>query len=167
MSGPRHGSGVRPALCQASAQVFQLPSPTCSAGVGVVDQDALGQRVGGEEHLVVVGQRGRRVAHGAGQELDVGRFQVPMVDGLVDDAVGVTGLGGAALVLAHREPRVVRGQHQTDRSPDALGRERRDGVFDERRGVLLAQANNEPAGGGGIERCFDGGPLGFRALGQR
>ena len=67
-----------------------------------------------EQHLVAFGQRRTRVTHRRGEEVDVGGLGVPLIDPVQGDPVLGRGIGGALLVLAHAEPRVVRGQDQPD-----------------------------------------------------
>ena len=86
-SGPRHGSGVAPALCHAMPQPADRSSPARRAtsvalapelvGVRVAGQHPLGEAVGGEEDLVGLGQRRPGLGDRVGQEVDVLGEQVP------------------------------------------------------------------------------------------
>ena len=127
-------------------------------------QDALGQRVGGEQHLRVGRQPGQRRAHLGGEELEVGGLQVPAVDPGERDAAAGGGGTGPLVVLADRERRPVRRQHQAH---DAAGGHRLDGGLDGGRGVLQPEHHGEPAGRPLVERGLQPCPLGLGALGQR
>ena len=109
MSGPIHGSGVRPADCQAIDQSVALVQPepvghrhggrTELVGVRVAGvDDALRQRVGGEQD---VDRRARSPPHRrqplgeiVGEELDEGRLGRPTLD--ADHRHGPAGAGRAA-----------------------------------------------------------------------
>ena len=82
-SGPRHGSAVRPADCQAIDQPAHRLSPTASAtaaadsrswsGYGSSTSARSGSEWAVKSTLVRSGSDGQRVAHGVGEEREVRR----------------------------------------------------------------------------------------------
>lgn len=86
----------------------------------------------GEEHCRPFGQLDEGVAYGIGEEVEVGGFEVPCIDRMQGESVFRTGLRGASLVLADTEPRIVRGEHESDRIVEVHICECGDAVLDER-----------------------------------
>ena len=178
MSGPSHGSGVRPALCQAMAQLLHCGSPTSAATASAVDRsssgigiagvdDALRQRVSREQHLGVLRHRGELQAQVVGDELYVCGLGGPALDAGDRDAVRIGSGLRPVEILADGEGRVVRCQHQSHDVPEALGGDGVDRRLDLRLGVLQAEAHDVLAGRGGVERRLQRGALGLCAGGQR
>ena len=141
-SGPRHGSGVAPALCHAMLQPAPRASPaaaaTCVAlarswsGYGSPARTRSGRLWAVKRTSWASGSVARRLGDGTGQEVDVLGEQVPAPDGHRDRAPGLGRLGQPALVLTHARARVVGREHEPDdraHAPtDQLGRR----VLDER-----------------------------------
>ena len=128
MSGPNHGSGVRPALCQASPQSCEPDRGRDALGgrpqlrrvrvAGV--EDPLGQRVGGEQHPGLAGHRRQLGPEVGGDEVDERRLGRPALDPAHGDVVRGRRGRESIEVLTDRERRVVRRQHQPDDAPEAL-----------------------------------------------
>ena len=127
MSGPIHGSGVRPADCQRDRPVglFGQTQPVRHGdrrraqfvGVRVAGvDDALRQGMGGEQHPHVAPgvcpHRRSPFGEVGGEEVDERRLGRPAVDA---DHRGLAGAVTASFqVLADRVRRVVRREHQPD-----------------------------------------------------
>ncbi len=168
---------MAPADCQQIDQPAQRSRPTRSAtaaaevrsssGVRVAVEHPLGQRVSGEQHLGAGGETGEPVDHRAGEEVEVGGLVRPRLDADVAHAVLGGRLGQTALILADRRTRVVRSEDEPDDPLDALSSQRRGGVLDERRRVLLAQHNPVPTRCALSESGRDARPLRLGALGER
>ena len=137
MSGPRHGSGVAPALCQPMRQPGppsravdaavrpigggRLAEARSSSGYGSSASTRSGRRVGGEEHL---GARraapARPSATAAARNVRYAGEVVPALD--ADGRARPASAAASAdpgLVLADAEPGVVRGQDEADDGADA------------------------------------------------
>jgi hypothetical protein len=117
--------------------------------------------------LVSSGSSAVRPTHLGCEEVDVGRLGGPAVDRGDLDAVRLGGRAHAVVVLADRERRPVRREHQAD-DPAEPGRHHvGDGLFDHRRRVLQAEHHVVPAGFDGIERGLQRVALGVGARRER
>ena len=166
MSGPSHGSGVRPGRLPGDAPVSRREPGLVGhrgrggaqlCGVGIArGQDPLGKAVGGEQRLVRAGRAASCGAHGGGQEVDVGRLQVPAAHAAHGDAGPLAGRLGPLEVLADGEGRVVGREDQARRcARTPASRQRLDAVLDARRGVLQPERDVEAAGLARLQRALE------------
>ena len=185
MSGPIHGSGVRPADCQAIDQSLQAEAfgdSLCSGpelvGVRIAAlEDALGQGVGGEEHPHVMTRGGANLVDPRteiiGEKVDEGGLGRPALhaahlDRRAGARLGRVDTGSApGEVVADRERGEVRSEHQPDHQFGARLDDRSGGGVDLRIGVLHPEHDVERGRcalvEGGLDRvALRGGPGGER-----
>ena len=154
----------RPRSATAAARLAQL------VGVGVVDQHPLGQRVGGEQHLVLpAGSVGRALARRPRPGSRGRRARGASVDRRYVDAALGRRRPRPARGTADAERREVRRQHEADdRGRRPASASVGDGVLDERarRASGRARPRTGPARRSSRAAC-ERGPLGLGALGER
>ena len=136
-------------------------------GIRIADQHPLGERVRREHDLGPLRHlRQRRPKRCALMGDELGKV-VPVVDAVEGHVALGRRCRTAGVVLADREAREVRREHDPDDRRRSGVDECGHAVLDERGRVLLAEPHEEATGPPGLERRGDCRPLGLGPGGQR
>jgi hypothetical protein len=123
--------------------------------------------MGREQHCCALRKFGERIANCGSQEIEVGSFEMPMVDAMHREPTLGTCFGSTALVFTHAEARKMRSEHQTNGLGNTGIGEFGNTIFNEWSGVLLSEHHVPCTRHARLESGFKRGPLCLGKTGER